>query len=150
MRDVPLLVTHRRSMWESIANAPQRAANGFDRVDSEWLRREMRRGRIAAFVAESHEGAAGSVVTWIRDVGPSPENNEGKAPFLSTLFVDPGHRRRGVATRLLREAVKWCRAGGFPYVTGIPVGYAPKVLRRLGFLPLRPEWGREFGRKRQV
>jgi GNAT superfamily N-acetyltransferase len=137
-------------MLSTLHREPPKVRAEGDRAYRAWLLREMGRRRIAAFVAESTEGGiVGSLVVWVRDSEPGPTNPKGRFPFLSTMFVEPAARRRGVATRLVRESVVWCRAQGFPGVTGIPVNHAPKVLRKLGFRELLPEMGLELGRKRQ-
>ncbi len=94
------------------------------------------------FVAEGEDwSVVGSLTLVLRETEPGPGGVEHLAPFLSSMYVDPACRRRGVATRLIREALAWCKERGFRYVTGLPVHHAPEVLRRLGFRVLQPEMG---------
>lgn len=110
----------------------------------------MRRKRIAAWVEEgSREDAVGSLLVWVRDLEPSPGNPAGRAPFLSTMYVEPDARRKGVGTALVEAAVQWCRKGGFPYVYGMPVNHARKLLRGMGFETMEGEMGLQFGKKVQ-
>jgi GNAT superfamily N-acetyltransferase len=113
-----------------------------DKVYRVWLLTEMRRKRIAAFVAVTkRDGVAGSLLVWVRDIEPDPVDGQRKAPFLSAMFVEPDQRRKGIGSALVLAAVRWCRSRRYPYVTGIPVNHARRLLPKLGFEPLLSEMG---------
>jgi GNAT superfamily N-acetyltransferase len=134
VRDVPILVLHRRGMWESLYGYRKHTLDESDSQYRKWITKQMRKGRIAAFLASSSDGrVAGSLVVWMREVEPGPDDHSGLAPFMSTMFVEPACRRRGFASALVRAAVKWCRKKGYPYVTGVPVNHAKRLLRKQGW-----------------
>ena len=52
--------------------------------------------------------------------------------WIGMVLVAGSHRKRGIATRLLREAIDWCKAEGLvPALDATPAGR--EVYRRLGF-----------------
>jgi ribosomal protein S18 acetylase RimI-like enzyme len=69
-------------------------------------------------------------------VGGAVASIEGAPGHLHLVYVDPGHRRRGVARALLRAAADWFRAGGAAHATlnvDLSNAHAIEVWRRLGF-----------------
>ena len=63
-------------------------------------------------------------------------------PHLQEMDVHPGHGRRGIGTRLLRQVSEWARAGGFRRVTLTSFRFVPwnrPFYERMGFRCLEPE-----------
>ena len=137
LRDIPLLVRHRRAMWEGIHPFPKALLDRGDRSYRRWLLRGLKTRRILGYLASSNRGGpVGSVTVWFRESEPTPGVNHVTAPFLSTAFVEPAYRRRGRFSAMVRQAVRECRSRGHAFVTGVPVGHARRGLRRLGFRSL--------------
>jgi ribosomal protein S18 acetylase RimI-like enzyme len=55
-------------------------------------------------------------------------------PDLEDLFVDPSHRRRGIARRLVLDAVRTARAAGHRRLTVTGNGHALAFYRSVGFV----------------
>ena len=74
---------------------------------------------------------------------PSAGTGDTRIWSVTCLYVDPGHRKQGVALRLLRAAVEYARAEGAHSIEGYPVepGRDPRrpqmgsasMFRRAGF-----------------
>jgi GNAT superfamily N-acetyltransferase len=79
--------------------------------------------------------ADGSLVasTIVLPYGPSAEGAGGGFAWVSMVLVLPAHRRRGFASRLLRDALAWLDARGLvPVLDATPAGHP--VYRQEGFL----------------
>ena len=64
------------------------------------------------------------------------KGEDARTAILRRLFVDPEHRRRGIASALLREALSFCRKRGFREVvirTSGRMEAATRLCRALGF-----------------
>jgi GNAT superfamily N-acetyltransferase len=92
--------------------------------------------------------AAEEYVGWIAELGSTPIGTAGLVfqtlpphplnldrPFghVLNVFVEPAHRRRGVATRLVETAVAFCRDRGLASVVLHASEAGAKVYERLGF-----------------
>ena len=54
-------------------------------------------------------------------------------PYVGNVWVDPAHRRRGVATLLMRAVVTWCRAERMERIVLNPSEESLPLYRSLGF-----------------
>ncbi|MDT3343923.1 GNAT family N-acetyltransferase [Microbacterium aquilitoris] len=127
------------------------------RDDAHWQARtaDAALGQNAAqFVAISGERWIGSVTVLVRDAGATDALGRGVAAPRAELvgvFVDPGHRGRGVLDALVAEASVWAETAGADGLTldvHIDNARAQAAYRRLGFtatgLALDTEVGREI------
>ena len=66
------------------------------------------------FIAEDGASQVGFIELWVRSYaeGGPPE----PAAYVEGLWVEPGHRRAGVATALLAKAEEWAKAKGFKWL----------------------------------
>jgi GNAT superfamily N-acetyltransferase len=59
----------------------------------------------------------------------------GEVPYILSMYTEPEFRRRGVASRLVREMVRWSKARGYGRVLLHASRYGRPVYERLGFEP---------------
>lgn len=71
---------------------------------------QLRSSMEAIFLAE-HDGAPIGVLRCVESVG-SPLMEPARYAYVSSTYVRPGFRRRGVLRALLRAADRWARARG--------------------------------------
>jgi len=66
------------------------------------------------YIAEDDGRQIGFIELWVRSYaeGGPPE----PSAYVEGLWVEPGHRRSGVATALLRAAEDWARGKGFRWL----------------------------------
>ena len=66
------------------------------------------------YIAEEDGRQIGFIEFWVRSYaeGGPPE----PSAYVEGLWVDPQHRRSGVATALLRQAEAWARCNGFKWL----------------------------------
>ncbi|MCI4368209.1 MAG: GNAT family N-acetyltransferase [Thermoplasmata archaeon] len=113
LSDLPRLVEDAHRMWEAIG---ERSANSIAENDanySRWLTRQMRTGRVAAFVAVSPiAGRIGSGCVWLRETHPRPGLPALIEPYILSVFTLPEMRGRGVASAIVRACLRWARVKG--------------------------------------
>jgi GNAT superfamily N-acetyltransferase len=64
--------------------------------------------------------------------------------FLYSLYVEPAHRRQGIATAMLREVFQWAQAAAIDHVTLLESPLAGDLYRHAGFQPVRRGMLAEF------
>lgn len=131
MRDLELLVRHRRRMWAEMG--VERGLDEADRAYRAWARRRLRTGELVAWVVEERGEPAASGAAWLMVVHPRPGLAGGPQPYLLSFFTEPGHRGKGHAARIVREAVRWARREGYPRLTLHASSMGRPVYARLGF-----------------
>ena len=115
--DIPTIVRFRLKMFRQVAPEP------FDpdyvaKFEHERLKEDMKQGAFAAWVAETGAGrvVACSALTVYR-LSPKPWNLEGLHGYISSMYTEPDHRRKGLGGRLLDAALDRARKQGLEWVT---------------------------------
>jgi GNAT superfamily N-acetyltransferase len=134
VRDLDVLVRHRRGMWEEISDRTPREHDAADRAYRTWARTRLKDGRLVGFVATSADGtAAASGCLWMRENQPRPGWQDEVLPYLLSMFTEPAYRGKGLATRIVREAIAWAKAHGYTRMTLHASRFGRKMYRDLGF-----------------
>lgn len=108
--DLKMLVHHRRGMWEDMGVDDRTSLDQADMTFQKWVRAEMRRGNVVGWVAEtSDREIVGGGCLWLRPTQPRPNLTKPIEPYLFSMFTEPRFRRKGVASRILKEAIQWSR-----------------------------------------
>lgn len=125
--DVPMIVEFRMKMFHSfLGDTFDMAETGV--FETRHLAEWMETGQFAAWVAEDHTGRiiAGAAVSFYV-LPPKPWNLRGRHAFISSMYTEPEHRRKGIGGRLLEAALDFARGQGVETVTL----HASKVARNL-------------------
>ncbi len=135
LRDLDLLVRHRRAMWEAIGRGTPSELDAHDRRYRSWVRREVRAGRFAAYVAVEPDGTPlGSGGVWLMPAQPRPARRPAeRLPYVLSMYTEPRARGRGVASAIVSALVRWSKARRFPRVTLHASAMGRGVYVRLGF-----------------
>ncbi|HKW05471.1 MAG TPA: GNAT family N-acetyltransferase [Nitrososphaerales archaeon] len=82
-----------------------------------WLARMMKEHRFAgiiAFVGERQGRAIiGSGGIWLHEIHPMPWLDGENEPYILSVYTEKGFRGLGVASRIMKVAMKWCRKKGY-------------------------------------
>lgn len=100
-----------------------------------------------ARVADLDGVVAGYLCCVIVEGGPYLRADLRRSGHVTTLVVDEGHRRLGIARRLLDEAERYAREQGLPSLSvGVLAGNvaAEELYRRFGFAPYAIEMVRRL------
>ena len=135
-RDVGLLAAHRQKMWLDIHPEWREEVRESKEVTREWIESQLSKKRLVGFIVRTAGGdVAGSGCVWIREEQPRPTNPRMEAPYLMSMYTEKGFRRRGVATLVVKAALKWCRRRRYQRITLHASKAGRPVYEGLGFEP---------------
>ena len=128
LRDLDVLVHHRRAMWEDMGVGTGTELDEADRLYKKWTRTRLKRGKFAAWVVENGDGEiVGGGSVWLQPIQPRLGSNAIVQPYLLSMYTERNFRGMGVASRIVKEAVKWSKRNGYSSL----LLHASKVGRRL-------------------
>jgi len=135
LRDLEVLVRHRRRMFEDMGR--RHTAKDWEIGDREyrrWVKRLMSKGEFVGWIAVTPEGepVAGGAV-WLQERQPRPGHGPIKAPYLLSMYTERAFRGRGLASRIVRESMRWSKKQGFPYMTLHASTEGRRVYKKLRF-----------------
>lgn len=132
--DTPEVIRLAGIMYESI---------GLDSRDPAWLSRADRRFRerlgkdVQAVVVDDPGPASGrliaSAAVVVTERLPTPFNPGGRVGYIQWVATDPGARRRGLATMVMKMILAWCSEQGAPIVELHATPLGEPLYRSLGF-----------------
>jgi len=134
VRDLDVLVRHRRRMFEEISNASPAELDAVDSIYRRWARTRLRSGRYVGFIVETRGGripASGAI--WLMPLPPRPQTRGGYAPYLMSMYTEREDRGRGHASMVVRAALRWAKAHGYPVVILHASDEGKGVYERAGF-----------------
>jgi GNAT superfamily N-acetyltransferase len=111
LADADVLVHHRTAMFTDMGLSID--ADALGRAFRAWLADTMGSGSYKAWVVETSSGSvvAGggiSILPW----PPGPRSLGTQLAFVYNVYVEPEHRRRGVARRIMDAIHDYCRGHG--------------------------------------
>jgi len=134
IRDADLLVQHRRGMWEDLGSWNRSVLNEADGVYRRWLKSAFKKRAVVGWIVETKKGvAAGSGCIWLRPAQPRPNLKAQIQPYLLSMYTQPPFRRQGVAARIVKEAIRWCRKNGYSRLALHASKYGRNLYRKYGF-----------------
>jgi GNAT superfamily N-acetyltransferase len=124
-------------MWEELRDFPPQELDRHDIAYRRWVLAEMAKGRFFAFLVEDAEGRClGSGGLWLMPCQPRPGVlGREEMPYVLSMYTEPGARGRGVATRIVREMVRWAKARRYGRVALHASRFGRPLYERLGFEP---------------
>jgi GNAT superfamily N-acetyltransferase len=132
--DIELLVNHRRKMWLEIWPRAFEGLRNKDGPYRKWLHEMVKKRRFVGFIATvNQKRIAGSGGIWLREVHPRPGLTKQRAPYLLSMYTEPEFRGLGVASAIVKEAMKWCKKNGYNRVTLHASRKGRKVYTKLGW-----------------
>jgi GNAT superfamily N-acetyltransferase len=135
LRDLETLLRHRRRMFEDMGLhfSGEEWAIG-DREYRRWVRRLMPRGEFTSWIAVTSDGEpAASGAVWLQERQPRPGMPPHKTPYLLSMYTEPAYRGRGLASRIVKESMRWAKARGFLYMTLHASKEGRRVYKKLRF-----------------
>jgi GNAT superfamily N-acetyltransferase len=134
LRDITVLVEHRRRMWEDIRKDPPTTLEKGSRYYRQWLRTRLQDKRIVGFIVigpDHHPVASGLAMLY--ELDPPPWGGLHIVPHLISVYTEPSYRRKGFASAVVKSLVQWARSEGYVGVTLSPAKNARRLYAQLGF-----------------
>lgn len=134
LSDLQTLVRHRRLMWENMGEKDVRELNKADNAYRAWARARIRNKTMRGWIIENSGGIiAGSGCLWLQPVQPRPGRSKGLQPYLLSMYTMPQYRGKGLASRIVREAVNWTKRNKYDALKLHASEMGRGVYGRLGF-----------------
>ena len=131
--DTDILVHHRIAMFTDMGTPFD--ASMVERTFREWVRGRLASGEYLAWVCETASGeiVAGAGITlliW----PPGPRDIAGdRVAFVYNVYTEPGHRKRGLARRLIETIHIWCEEHGIGALALNAASAAAHLYKSLGY-----------------
>ena len=112
----------------------------------EWFSRLLRNTSARMWIAEEAGAAVGYILTMVQERPESPFCRPRRWCEIDQIAVDPGCRRKGVATALIQKALTEAAAEGFAEVEICTWTFnvkAQSLFKKFGFEPKLFRWERK-------
>ncbi len=136
LEHVPVIVTHRRSMFAAMGYSGEAALDAMALAFEPWLRRKMEAGEYLAWLAVAPgQAVAGGIGLWLMDWPPHMIGAGARRGNILNVFVRPENRRQGIARQLMRAALDWCAANRIDHVVLHSSADGRRLYESMGFVP---------------
>ena len=81
-----------------------------------WLEAKMKAGEYRAWFADADGRTVAGAGLWLMDWPPHMVGSSPRRGNILNVFTEPEFRRRGLARRLMEEAISWCQANKTDFV----------------------------------
>ena len=134
IRDFDILREHRRALHEELHHRTKLEHRKGDRAYGKFLVEMSRKRRLVGFLAFVENDLAGSGCVWLRESTPNPVRKQLRFyPYLLSMYTSPRYRNKGVATAIIKEAMKWSKDHGQPTLLLHASEMGRLVYSKLGF-----------------
>ena len=134
LRDLDALVHQRREMWKALGIKNGEMRDRGDRIYKRWARARLKNHQLMAWIVKGSDGrVAGGGCVWVQPVQPRPHLASMVQPYLLSMYTEPDFRRRGVASMVVKEAIKWSRRNKYERLLLHASKMGRKVYSQLGF-----------------
>jgi GNAT superfamily N-acetyltransferase len=138
--DIPMLVSHRRRMFEDMAalKGEQHARASLEAMDAAYavlLRYEIPAGSTRVWVIEDDGQIAASGALQFTDWLPRPDGYRRGLVYVHSVYTEPPYRRSGLARRILTAMIDYCRENGWPRISLHASELGRGLYEDLGFKP---------------
>ena len=134
--DADTIVRHRREMFFDMGHNDPAVLDEMTKSFRPWLLEKLTNGEYRAWFAIAEDGsiAAGAGV-WLMNWPPGLYTSEPWRGNILNVYTEHGHRRRGLARRLVSTARDWCGARGIHVVILHSSDEGRPLYEALGFQP---------------
>ncbi|HCR18612.1 MAG TPA: hypothetical protein DIU35_14125 [Candidatus Latescibacteria bacterium] len=114
--DISVLIEFRAKMfalvWTEGGNLDEMSS-----FSNSYFRDKINDQEFHAWIAETESGepVACSALSYYH-LTPKPSNIEGRYGYISSMYTEDEHRRKGLARRLLKATLEFAKASGLRYV----------------------------------
>lgn len=134
--DAPVIAAQRRAMFVDMGEPAYAELPEMDARFAAWVRDRIARGVYLGWLVcdATGEPVAGAGLD-IREGAPLPGDFDTRRGYIMNVYVQPEHRRRGLARRLLLTLLEWCRANGLRGLSLHASEAGRSLYTALGFAP---------------
>jgi len=133
--DVEVILHHRREMFREMGGKYRESLEQYESASRKYFEAALQDGTYVAMMAELGSEIAGGGGVLIAPWPGSPLNFEPKRAWILNIYVEPEHRRQGLAKALTQLLIDWCRGNDFGSVALHASEYGRGLYEKLGFVP---------------
>jgi GNAT superfamily N-acetyltransferase len=105
-------------------------------ASEDWITGLIVDGTYIGWILHHRDVVVGGGGMHIRTHGPVPGYFEaGTAAHIANVYIEPSHRRRGLAEALMKDMIEWARSHNIKELTLTASEQGRSLYRRLGFVP---------------
>jgi GNAT superfamily N-acetyltransferase len=134
--DASVVARHRALMFHEMGHLPEAEMVSFEREAVPIIEAAIQAGTYRPWFAQDAGDriVAGGGVQ-LRPLLPRPECREAPEAIILNMYVQPAHRRRGLARRLLEAMLDWCGPQGIVRIVLHPSDQGRPLYESMGFQP---------------
>src|SRR5438309_1564083 len=132
--DAPIIAQQRAAMFRDMGAVSQHESELLRNASEPWLAELLNNGDYVGWLVEHGKAvvAGGGII--VRESAPVPGcYRVGRWARIVNVYTDPGHRRRGLARRLMNTMLDWCASHEMDHVTLAASGEGRPLYESLGF-----------------
>ncbi len=138
--DIPVLVKHRRKMFEDLAalQGDQLSRAGLESMDAQYtaqLRYEVPSGSTRIWLIEIEGKIAASGALRLTDWLPRPDGSRRGLAYVHSVYTEPLYRRQGLARLILNAMIEYGRQNGWSRLSLHASELGRGLYEQLGFRP---------------
>ncbi|MBN1166401.1 MAG: GNAT family N-acetyltransferase [Methanospirillaceae archaeon] len=139
--DIPVLVSHHLRMFEELwdRKGTPLDLDQADRVGREYaakLKKELPSGVCTAWVVGNNNAIVASGAISVMSYVPRPDDPGCRIAFLHSVFTEPPMRHHHYASRIVKEAVSFCREEGIGRIYLNASDEGRFIYEKQGFTPV--------------
>ncbi len=134
--EAAIVARHRALMFHEMGHLPETEMASFEGEAVTIIEAAIQGGTYRPWLAEDGSGdiiAGGGIQ--LRALLPRPECRRAPEAIILNMYVQPAHRRRGVARRLLQAMLDWCGSQGIVRIVLHPSDQGRPLYESMGFQP---------------
>lgn len=118
VENTEILVKHRLGMFNDMYPELRKETETSKEQTYEWINQMLSENKLVGFIVRTDAGqAVGSGCLWIKKEQPNPTRSRLEAPYLMSMYTEPGFRKKGVARLIVKTAIAWCKEHGYDRIT---------------------------------
>jgi GNAT superfamily N-acetyltransferase len=136
VQDLSIILHHRTRMFEDMGYTDPLSMDAMLATAGPLIGRGLEEGKYRGWLVETPGGGvvAGGGIIFL-EFQPSPRDPRPQRAWVVNMFTEPEHRRRGLARRLMKTILAWCRDAGMEFIYLHASDFGRPLYETLGFKP---------------
>jgi GNAT superfamily N-acetyltransferase len=131
--DREVIVHHRRAMFHDMEHRGNQTLEAMSERFRVWLKDKMEVGEYRAWFAVEGDKVASGTGLWLMDWPPHVIAGGKWRGNILNVYTEPEYRKRGLARKLINEALDWCEKEGVEAVILHASDQGKSLYEQMGF-----------------
>lgn len=132
--DLDLLTEHRLMMWKSIHPDRVMEIDTSREFTRGWIKEKLESHALVPFIVKMPGGSVvGSGCILVKEDQQRASSTKLNYPYLLSMYTLPEYRQMGVASLIVKEAIRWSIENGFDRISLHASSEGREVYEKLGF-----------------